>query len=88
MIIYYLFRDLLLARKLFEAVGRSDLANMAAAFFAAMAGYMFSGFFKQNAYSNVFWVLVGVAVAFHQVAQNLYAAARSVPDDSSNLVMK
>ena len=88
MIIYYIFRDLLLARKLFEAVGRSDLANMATAFFSAMAGYMFSGLFKQSAYSNAFWVLVGVAVAFHQVAQNLYTAARNAPDDSSGLVVK
>lgn len=74
-IMYYMFRDLLRAKRIFEDIGRNDLAMMSAAFFAAMAGYMFSGLFKQSAYSNVFWVLFGVAVGIHQVAVELHFTA-------------
>lgn len=87
-IIYSMFRNLLLARKIFMQLGRSDLIMLTSAFFAAMAGYMFSGIFKQSAYSNVFWVLFGIAVGIHQVAVELRAARENTHATLVNAVIK
>jgi hypothetical protein len=61
---------------------------LTSAFFAAMAGYMFSGIFKQSAYSNVFWVLFGIAVGIHQVAVELRTAHENTHAASANAVIK
>jgi hypothetical protein len=65
------------ACSLFAAAGRADFAAMMAAMLAAMSGYMFSGLFKQSAYSNVFWVLVAMAFGCLQAARSILPADRS-----------
>ena len=80
-LMFHVFNDLLRARKQAEAAGLSELTDIATAFFAAMAGYMFSGIFKQSAYSNVFWILVCIAIAISQVAQQQF---RSMGDASNS----
>lgn len=87
-IIFYMFRDLVLARKIFIQLDRSDLIMLTSAFFAAMAGYMFSGIFKQSAYSNVFWVLFGIAVGIHQVAVELRFANEKAIAAPADAVIK
>ncbi len=68
----YMFSGLLRARRQFVLVGLRDEAFITAALFAGMAGYMFESIFKNSAYSNVFWILVGVALAAAQVAQTSF----------------
>ena len=63
-------RGLWVAKKQFTAARLDDQAHLSAALLAGFAGYMFSAIFKNSAYSNVFWVIVGLAVAAGQVAWN------------------
>lgn len=87
-IMYCMFRDLILARKIFMQLGRADFVMLTSSFFAAMAGYMFSGIFKQSAYSNVFWVLFGIAVGIHQVAVELRLANEKAPVSPAGAVLR
>ncbi len=68
-LIVYIFAGLVKARRNFSFAGMRDEAFMTSAILAGMAGYMFEAIFKNSAYSNAFWVLVGVALAVIQVAQ-------------------
>ncbi|RJP54652.1 MAG: hypothetical protein C4583_02135 [Anaerolineaceae bacterium] len=77
----YVFLGLLRARSHFVLAGLRDEAYITAAIFAGLAAYMFEAIFKNSAYSNVFWILVGVALAAIQVAQTSFDAA-SVGKDS------
>jgi putative inorganic carbon (hco3(-)) transporter len=63
-----IFRELRSARRNFRSSGLHDEAYMVTAIFAGFAGYMFSAIFKNSAYSNAFWVIVGIALAAGQVA--------------------
>jgi putative inorganic carbon (hco3(-)) transporter len=63
-----IFRELRSARRNFRSSGLNDEAFMVTAVFAGFAGYMFSAIFKNSAYSNAFWVIVGIALAAGQVA--------------------
>jgi O-antigen ligase len=65
----YMFAGLLRARRHFVLAGLRDESYLTAAIFAGLGAYMFEAIFKNSAYSNVFWVLVGVALAAIQVAQ-------------------
>jgi len=65
-----IFRELYSARKNFQLSGMRDQAFMVAALFAGLAGYLFSAINKNSAYSNAFWVIVGIALAAGQVAYN------------------
>jgi O-antigen ligase len=65
----YMFLGLLKARRNFALAGLRDESYITSAIFAGMAGYMFEAIFKNSAYSNVFWIVVGLALAAIQVAQ-------------------
>jgi O-antigen ligase len=65
----YIFAGLLRARRNFLFARLEDDAFIANAVLAGVAGYMFEAIFKNSAYSNVFWLIVGVALATIQVAQ-------------------
>lgn len=68
----YMFLGLIKARRHFVLAGLRDESYITAALFAGLAAYMFEAIFKNSAYSNVFWILVGVALAAIQVAQTSF----------------
>jgi putative inorganic carbon (HCO3(-)) transporter len=68
----FVFGGLIKARRNFVFAGLRDEAFITSAIFAGMAGYMFEAIFKNSAYSNVFWILVGLALAAIQVAQTAF----------------
>lgn len=70
----YMFGGLLRARRQFVLAGLRDESYLTAAIFAGLSAYMFEAIFKNSAYSNVFWVLVGVALATIQAAQTSFDA--------------
>lgn len=63
-----IFREMWQARKNFQAAGLADESYLVSALVAGLAGYLFAAIFKNSAYANVFWVLVGIALASGQVA--------------------
>lgn len=76
----FVFGGLLKARRNFVFAGLRDEAFITSAIFAGMAGYLFESIFKNSAYSNVFWILVGVALAAIQVAQTSFDAVSEGQD--------
>lgn len=72
--VYIVFKDLFVARQRLERRGQLDLASLVSALFAALSGYMFTGLFKQSAYDNVFWVVMGIAIGISQVVHLDYRA--------------
>lgn len=77
-----IFRELWRARKNFQLAGLNDEGHLVSALFAGFAGYLFAAIFKNSAYANVFWVLVGIALATGQVA---LASRQRVIDQASDL---
>jgi O-antigen ligase len=65
-----IFREMRSAQINFQLLGMNDYSFMGSALAAGFAGYMFSAIFKNSAYSNVFWVIVGISLAAGQVAYN------------------
>ncbi|MBK9209557.1 MAG: hypothetical protein IPL71_15130 [Anaerolineales bacterium] len=51
---------LLEAQRDFEIIGMRDEMYITSALFASLAGYMFMSIYKNNAYTNVFWMLVAI----------------------------
>ena len=69
-LILSVFANLLRAYGDFKAAKMYDEMNISAALFAALAGYMFMSLYRNNAYTNVFWVLIAVCMSTMQVASN------------------
>jgi O-antigen ligase len=65
-----IFVRLFKAHKDFKALNTRDEMYLTSALFAALAGYMFMSLYKNNAYSNVFWTLVGMCISAAQIAAN------------------
>jgi O-antigen ligase len=65
-----IFREMVSARNNFRRTGLIDHSFMVMALISGFSGYLFSAIFKNSAYSNVFWVIVGLAIAAGQVAYN------------------
>jgi O-antigen ligase len=74
--VFLIFKRLFKAQKGFKLQGMRDEMYMASALFAALAGYMFMAIYKNNAYSNVFWTLVGICIAAAQLAMNHTASGK------------
>jgi len=81
-------RGLWVAKKQFTAARLDDQAHLSAALLAGFAGYMFSAIFKNSAYSNVFWVIVGLAVAAGQVAWNEHQKKLETDDAASSFDLR
>jgi O-antigen ligase len=73
-LLFIVVRGLWVAKRQFAQVNLQDHSHLSAALLAGLAGYMFSAIFKNSAYSNVFWIIVGLAIAAGQVAWNEYQA--------------
>jgi len=67
-----IFSGLWAAKRQFQYIGLRDSAYMTSALLAALVAYMTSAIVKNSAYSNVFWLLVGVALAASVVARTSY----------------
>ncbi len=75
LLIILVFRGLWMAKHQFQYIGMRDAAYMTSAVFAALSAYMTSAIVKNSAYSNVFWILMGVALATTVVARISYQEA-------------
>jgi O-antigen ligase len=70
LLIVSIFIRMLKAHKDFKLFGMYQEAYMTSALFASLAGYMFMSLYKNNAYTNVFWVLIALCVSAAQIAAN------------------
>lgn len=68
LLIYTIFTGLISARVQFNYAGLTDQSRLTMALIAGFAGYMFAATVKNSAYSNVYWILVGLAISSYQVA--------------------
>ncbi len=68
LLIYAVFASLISARRKFFQAGLRDQSNIAMAMIAGFAGYMIAAVVKNSAYSNVYWILVGIALSAAPVA--------------------
>lgn len=80
-----IFRELNTAKQNFQLAGLTDDATMMLALTAGFAGYLFSAIVKNSAYSNVFWVIVGIALAAGQVANRSRFLAEDYPRSNSGI---
>jgi len=85
-LLYIVFAGLWSAKARFNLVGLQGEGYISAALFAGLAGYMFSALFKNSAYSNAFWVLIGIAIAAAQVAWNSQQEKIGLSEASSETV--
>jgi putative inorganic carbon (hco3(-)) transporter len=74
-LIILVFRGLLKAQRQFRSIGLDDEMHLTSALFAGLAAYLFASIFKNSAYANVFWLLMGFALATIQVAQASFQAS-------------
>ncbi len=58
------------SRLRFQSIGMVDEAYMALAFMSGLAGYMVFYVSKNSSYSNVFWLLLGIALSIGQIAES------------------
>jgi O-antigen ligase len=70
-LMYMVFRGLVTARVQFARAGLHDHAHIAMSIFAALVGYLIAATVKNSAYSNVFWVLIGISISIEQVAYSI-----------------
>lgn len=81
-IIASVFSRLLRAFSGFKVIKRYDEMHIAAALIAALAGYMFMSLYRNNAYTNVFWVLVAVCMSVLPVFVNMVSEQRELDLES------
>ncbi len=81
-----IFRGLLTAQRRFTLAGLKDYSYIATAMFAGLSGYMFAAINKNSAYSNVFWVLIGIALATWQVAETSWQESEDLVRTSTEKV--
>jgi len=67
----FVFMQLLKANGDFKAAARFDEMFISSALFAGLAGYMFMSLYRNNAYTNVFWMFIAVCISVAQVSGNL-----------------
>lgn len=64
------FRGLWLSYKKYLLLNMYDSGHMTLAFLVGLVGYMVFYISKNSAYSNVFWILLGIAISIAQTAEN------------------
>lgn len=70
-LLFFVFANLRRAYKGFKLIAKTDEMYMSMALFAALAGYMFMALYRNNAYTNVFWVLIAICMSTKQVLDNM-----------------
>jgi O-antigen ligase len=68
LLIYTIFSGLIKARLQFAHAGMHDQSNIVMALIAGFAAYMVAATVKNSAYSNVYWILVGITLSAAQIA--------------------
>lgn len=63
LLMFYIVKSIFSARKYFLENGRIDEGDLTTALIASVAGYMTSAIVKNSAYSNAFWILMGIALS-------------------------
>jgi hypothetical protein len=72
LLMYIVVKNLLTASRQFKLHGMITEAYMSTAILSGFAGYMFAAINKNSAYSNVFWLLIGIMLSAYQVAQSVH----------------
>jgi O-antigen ligase len=75
-IMWMVIRGMREARQNLRRASLPDHASMVAAFSVGLAGYLTAAIFLHDAYSRFLWLLIGIALALRQVAQNELVAWR------------
>lgn len=70
LVIYFVFRSTIKARKKFKEIGDLDTYQLIGAFSAGFVGYLTAALFIHSAYPRYFWLLVGIAMALPNIANN------------------
>jgi len=73
------FRSLWNAKRIFTLLEMEDDAHLTLAFLSGLLGYMFFYISKSGSYSNAFWILLGIALSFEQVAKNSRITQQAIP---------
>jgi len=68
LLLYTVFSGLIISRRKFLLAGLNDHSNLTMAMLAGLAGYLIAAVVKNSAYSNVYWILVGIALSAVQVS--------------------
>lgn len=68
-IMWVILYGLFAAERELEEIGLHDEAGMAAALLVGLAGYLTAGIFLHNAYPRFFWLLLGIALTFPNIAK-------------------
>ena len=84
-LIFVMFRTMLQARRTLYAIGLPAYGAMVDALTIGMTSYMTTSLFLHDAYPRYFWLLIGIAFATNQVAQNELAAQQSGADNKQVL---
>lgn len=64
-------RGLWISYKRYLSLNLNENGHMTLAFMAGLIGYMVFYVSKNSAYSNVFWILLGIAISIAQTAENI-----------------
>jgi|JI10StandDraft_1071094.scaffolds.fasta_scaffold83791_2 putative inorganic carbon (HCO3(-)) transporter len=83
LLVVSIFMKLLKAQRDFKLLGMRDEMYITSALFASLAGYMFMSIYKNNAYTNVFWMLIAICISAAQIATNIMK-----PDEESGNSME
>lgn len=73
----FIFRGLWNAYRRFKQIRMDDVGSMTIAFISGLVGYMIFYISKNSAYPNAFWILLGIAIAIAQVAENSVLSLRT-----------
>ena len=84
--IVWVFRGLRKARKQFHTLEMYDQAHMVTALLVGLTGYMIFYISKNSAYSNVYWVLIGLALSMTQVASSSMSNGRDHSDPALEII--
>ena len=70
LVVWSAWRSLWSSGKRLRSAGKTELAGMVISLGIGFGGYLAAGIFIHNAFPRFFWLLVGLALALPQIAQN------------------
>jgi len=79
LLMFYIIKSIFDARKYFLENGRIDEGDLTTALIASVAGYMTSAIVKNSAYSNAFWILMGIALSASHLRKFQFKNHQALP---------